>query len=312
MLPASDWFARRISLVTGLGSGSGKTTFTKAALASLHRAGERCIIISAGFEGGTDPVNGVSRVPVFQVEGGDVFLTAARLLPLLDCAPVIMDVPSRTQTLADESQQARPPRGMSALGPLVMVRAGREGVALLAGPSRNDDLPRIIQRARELSGISTVLVDGSLDRISQISALPEATLFCSVMADKAGWQRAVHRMTVFHALVTLPVWQQQAAAMEAAVELPGLLTSELYGSIAANRVAVVVDDMAHVFLSDQEVLALASQRRLHVRRKVTFGGFCVVLRDVDGIRFRQALRPDVDAAVCCWNPYVHETPGVAA
>ncbi len=150
--------------------------------------GRQAAILCAGYEG-ERPGSGVGGTSV-EVWKGEIFSTAAGVVERLDCAPEIL-----VGAL-----------GSSALGPIVLVRAGRRGKGILVGPSESAALATVADEAmRAQYPYHTVLVDGALDRLSPISALPNAQLFCTVRIDRANLPQMTQRMADFQRRSIFPL-----------------------------------------------------------------------------------------------------------
>jgi hypothetical protein len=288
MLPDAGLFAGRTNLVSGPGPGSGKTSFAKAALASLRLAGERCALISAGVEGAA-PRHGQGRDQV-ALEPGEVFLVPAAFLRSATCEPEILDaVP-----------------GSSALGRLAIARARRRGLATLVGPERNEYLAWAIGRIREENWASTVIVDGALNRLTQAATLGGVRLFFAARAGRADFQRVASRMRHMHDLVRLPEYAKAPKVPGATVlRHAGPFTSADASRLHPDVRTVVVGDFTKVFLEGRELRSLLKSVALYVEKAVEFGGFSIALRDIRRATFAEALGESA-AAVVSWDAYAQD------
>ena len=290
-------FAGRVNFIAGFAAASGKTMLAKAILALLRERGLKCALISAGYEGGRESAGALalkmpsSEMPTFEVEKGEVFSTAADALPFLDCMPELIAGPA----------------GSSALGPIVLARAERSGSAILAGPARNEALAALVEAARHLHGIDAVIIDGTLDRLTQISVLPDPQLYCAVRADRADCQQIAKRMATFYQLVHLPKWDALRAREGEALIFEGALTSAtLEKHKSAKDIPILIKDITRVFLRPDEIASLSAQGRLLVQQEIAFRGFVVALRDIEQEEFMSYLPPNVAEAIISWNPYGNE------
>lgn len=301
-------FAGRVNFVAGFAAASGKTMLAKAILALLREKGLKCALISAGYEGGgkrrgsaavkshapeaSDLEMLAFDMPAFEVERDEVFSTAASMLPFLDCLPELIAGPA----------------GSSALGPIVLARAERSGSAILAGPARSEALAMLVEAARHLPGIDAVIIDGTLDRLTQLSVLPDPQLYCAVRADRADCQQIAKRMAAFYQLVHLPKWDAPQTREGEALVFEGALSSAaLEKHKGAKAVPIIIKDITRVFLRPDEIASLSVQGRLFVQQEIAFRGFIVALRDIEPEEFMSYLPHDVADSIINWNPYELET-----
>lgn len=297
MILAAESLTRRVTFITGPEKGSGKTTLLVHALGLLRLAGERPAFLGIGFDGERDPA---ARAPRIACLPGEVFVTAAACLATSGCWPEVL--------------AALP--GSSALGRLAVVRARREGRAVLVGSERNEYSARAIELIRAEDWARTVLVDGAMNRITQVAAFPGARFLFAVRASPADLERnaaAVRRLAL---LVRLPALGTAAEAdldhlddLVRAAGLPvpasavdGALTADALARAPRTARTLVVHDFTRVFLDLPALTALLSERALAVRAGVAFGGFSVTLRDVSRARFLQAVADPAVAAMIAFNP----------
>ncbi|MBL8967376.1 MAG: hypothetical protein JNG85_10215 [Spirochaetaceae bacterium] len=324
-LAASD-FSGRVTFVTGPEKHCGKTTLLNAALGLLRAAGERPAFLGVGFDGEARDSLTAARKPRIRVEAGEVFVSAERYLRAAPCLPEILE--------------ALP--GSSALGRLALARARRGGEVTLVGPERNEYAAWAIARIAEEAWARSVVVDGAINRITQVSAFSGARFLFALRAAPADLERQVRRMRLIRALAELPVvgradraaaaaaagggdtfpaaapdrGDTDGTALDAAAEAAGLpapafalkgpLTAETARCVPESARSVVVDDFTKIFLDGPALEAFRRGRALAVADGIEFGGFSVVLRDLSRARFLEALGDGRLAALVAFNPYETE------
>lgn len=296
MLPDASLFFDRINLITGPSAGSGKTMFAQAAAIAVRAAGGNVAMLSAGAEGfgGTRQQASARRAQapeksLARLRRGDVFVTADAFLESATCLPEILDVVP----------------GMSALGRLAIARAGRSGSTVLVGPERNEFLAAAAGRIVEEGWARTVIIDGSLNRMTQIATIQGARLFYAVRASQSDYMRTASKMNHLLHLLELPV-SEGDEGQAGFIDIEGPLTQSIAEGIPEGARAVRVGDFSKIFLDGSECAALEKRLRLCVRRKVDFGGFSVVLRGVSGAGFIEAAGPAAAGKVVSWNAYACE------
>ena len=310
-LDARD-FLGRVTFITGPGKDCGKTSLLNACLALARGAGERPAFLGIGFDGeARDSLSGL-RKPRIEARAGEVFVTAEPYLRASRCLPEILDVLP----------------GSTALGRLAIARAHRPGAVTLVGPERNELAAWALSRIQDEGWARTVLVDGAINRITQVAAFGGARFVFSLRVAPADLEKQVRRLRLVSTLLGLPALGKASAgsgadsgggAGTAAAGFPGPihfldgpLTRESAEGLPREAATVVVEDFTKVFLDGQDLAAFRRGRILAVRNKVDFGGFVVVLRDLAEERFAKAVADDSVMAQVSFNPYACGSRGAAA
>ncbi len=131
-------------------------------------------VLTIGSAGGP---GGKFRSPQIRVEPGDVVLTTEPL--------------ARASQARFEILQAVP--GRTALGRLLLGRARRAGSVSLVGAEHLSALSRALQQVRQEGWAHSALIDGAVNRVTQIAALavgPEATPWALQFRSPCGWSAA--------------------------------------------------------------------------------------------------------------------------
>jgi len=305
-------FLGRVTFITGPEKDCGKTTLLNACLALARGAGEQPAFLGIGFDGeARDSLSGL-RKPRIEARAGEVFVTAEPYLRASRCLPEVLDVLP----------------GSTALGRLAIARAHRAGAVTLVGPERNELAAWAVSRIRDEGWARTVLVDGAINRITQVAAFGGARFVFSLRVSPADLARQARRLRLVSALLGLPALGAPpggagggaglaAAAGPAVLPRPihfleGPLTRESAERVPREAATVVVEDFTKVFLDGQDLAAFRRGRTLAVRNKVDFGGFVVVLRDLGEETFSKAVADDSVMAKVSFNPYACEAGGAAA
>ncbi len=282
VLEARD-FRGRVTFITGPGKACGKTTLLKSSLALLRAEGAPCAFLGVGFEGeGRDSLSGAGR-PRLSVGAGEVFVTSLPYLKASTCLPEILEVLP----------------GSTALGRLAIARAGRPGPVTLVGPERNDYAALAVSLILEEAWADTVLVDGALNRITQVAAFPGARFLFSLRVGPQDLSRQVASIRLLETLLGLPV----ALPGEDLLDLEGPLTAAVVKAFPESVEAVSVEDFTKVFLDLASLKAFLRKRTLKLRRPIESLGYVVVLRGLSRAAFLEALGPgDLESRIA-FNPY---------
>ncbi len=284
-------FLGRVTFITGPGKACGKTSLLVRALGLLREAGERPAFLGTGFDGApalqdrAAPQGGAGSSPRIACRSGEVFVSAERFLRQADCESEILE--------------ALP--GSTALGRLAVARARRDGHVVLVGSERNELAAHAISLIRGELWARTVLVDGALNRITQVSAFAGARFVYAARVGPGDLGRHAKAMRRLWTLTGLPL--AGPLLPQPVHQVDGPLTAESLAAVPETARSLVVDDLTKVFLDGGALRALLRERCLAVRGRVEFGGFVVVLRDLGRSDFEKALGDEEAASHIVYNPY---------
>lgn len=274
--------AGRTVFIIGSAKNAGKTTFLNYALPRLRPLGEAGFL-SIGVDGEErDLVFGCPK-PRIRAEAGDLLVTSDRMLQASELGWELLEVFS----------------GSTVLGRLVLARVRRGGKVELCGPEHNDQLAPVLAALRQ-RGARTVLVDGAVDRLTQVSSLPGAGFVHVVRADPARLGSARDAMRLQHALAAVPPAEGLPEAGTAI--LNGALTHSRLAALPTSTRALVLEDFTKVFLTWREWKAAAQRLDIRFQRRWDLLFFCMVLCDLTREQFASGLEPDLRARIL-FNPY---------
>jgi hypothetical protein len=266
-------FLGRVSFISGPGKNSGKTTFMNRAACLARRAALESglpppALLTVGYDGETRDYLSGARKPSVPVEAGDLFVSAERFLREGGSSPEILD--------------AAP--GRSALGRLCVARAHRAGAVALVGPESNAQLDWLLGRIVDGGLSSCALVDGAVNRITQLAGRPDATLIYSLRIDRAGLESSLIKIRRMALLMDLPLAAEPPAAdplassAEGGFAFKGALTADGLSLVPEQARRLVVDDFTKIFLDYSALTALLRERSLLVRSRPRFGAFSLITR----------------------------------
>ena len=270
--------AGAVTAVTGFEKGSGKTTFLNLALPYARACGPAAVF-TIGVDGAQKARDGAASSGEIRVEAGDLVMTTEGFARASDARFEVLEaVPGRT-----------------ALGQLLLGRARRAGSITLVGTEHLSTLAQLIARVREEGWAASVLVDGAVNRLTQVSALGPIQFAFTVRVDPTNLARAAARIRALDALAALPGSDGEA------LELPGPITSETLKTLPEGATALRAEDFTKFFLEPQEVLRALSRQTWSVQRRFRLLGFNVTLRGLSRETFLAAL--DAPAANILFNPF---------
>jgi len=264
----------KVTAVTGFEKGSGKTTFL-ATLLPLARLCGPVLIATIGVDGRLKAQE-AGRAAALHVEPGDLVLTT--------------DSFARAASARLEVLEALP--GRTVLGRSLLGRVVRGGEVTLAGAEHFSALAQVLEQARSEGWARTALVDGAVNRITQVSALGEVQFVFTARVDPANLVRVSDRLKALVALADLPVAPEPDPSVH---RLEGPLTPESRGGLPHDLSALSLEDFTKVFLEPVELLRLLERVPCSVRRGFPLMGISAALRDVPPEAFHRAVGPAVAA-----------------
>lgn len=304
MLDNAEDFLGSVTFVTGPEKHCGKTTFMNRAAWIVRQAAGPAkrpgpALLTAGYDGESRDFLSGARKPAVPVRAGDLVLTTERFAR--PCLPEIIDVLP----------------GQTALGRLCIARARRDSVVALVGPEGNSQIAWAIDRIVTGGLTDTVLVDGAINRITQVASMPGARFVYVLRVERGTLRQAVGRVRRIGLLTSLPVagargdetsrhGQSSVVARDEPPDtfwLDDALTAETAARLPSTARMVVVEDLTKVFLGDSELPAFIRDRALLVRRRLDFGGFVVSCRGLGNDDFIAALDDERLAGLVAFNPY---------
>ncbi|MCX7023518.1 MAG: hypothetical protein NT080_02730 [Spirochaetes bacterium] len=286
--------------MTGPEKDCGKTSYLNRALTLVRRAlacrtgapgtagvpARGPAFFSIGYDGDArDSLLGARKPPV-PVAPGDVVVSAERFLRSSGINPEILEtVP-----------------GSTAFGRLAVARAHRPGFITLVGPEGNENVARALEFITGEGIADTLLVDGAIDRITQVASWPGARFTYVLRVGRDNFERSVRRMRLVCKLALLR--RLEGSERDGAFMLAGPLTEETVHLVPPEARVVAVGDFTKVFLDDRAFSSFAGGgREIRVLAAPEFSGFVVALRGISRGRFMEALGdPGMDGFIE-FNPY---------
>jgi len=271
-----------VTAVTGFEKGSGKTTFLNHALPFLRQSGP-VAIFTIGVDGALKARDLHGSPPEITVEAGDVVMTT--------------DTFARLGTASLEVLEALP--GRSALGRLFLGRAVRGGSVTLVGSEHFSVLAETIGQVRQENWARSVLVDGAVNRITQVSALGEVGFVFTVRIDRGNLARAAQRIRNLSLLAALP---HEPIPQDESLRIEEPLTHSLLESLPKGTNKLSLEDFTKVFLEPAELSRVLSRFQVSVRRAFPLLCIAVTLRDVSRVEFLSVAGESLVDSIL-FNPY---------
>lgn len=252
----------KTTFIVGNKKNSGKTTFLNGALEKLRDKG-RLAYLSIGVDGETsDQIFGFPKPRVF-AKKGDYVVTLGDALQYTHAKfKVLKTFPYST-----------------VLGKPKLIQITGPGFIEIIGPENNLQLSKILECLHKKMRIRTILVDGAINRITQVAAFKDAqfVFICRVDADRVA-SAADELMRMFR----LSKVKKGGSDI---VFIRGALTASKAAKIAPDIKKIAVDDLTKVFLSYKELVKLLRSHKLYFKHGFKLAHTVVNLFGVDKREF---------------------------
>jgi hypothetical protein len=286
MIDISAALQNHVTYIAGNRKNAGKTTFLNCALEQLRPKGHLAYL-SIGVDGEErDLVFGHAK-PQILAQPGDTLMTAQAALARTDALYEIHQVfPFKT-----------------VLGRLVVAMISRGGFVELVGPETNRQLETVIHHMRGQEHVDTILVDGSVNRLTQIAATPGAGYVYVVQVGQRSLEKTTSAIKRLHLLDGIPQWE--GAYSEHGFEFHGALTERKLVHLPPPEACsdILLQDFTKVFLSHRQIVRLLSRYRLLFRNRLPLRFFVVNLLDLDRETFLTHLGDARLEQRIVFNPY---------
>jgi len=278
----------KVTFISGGAKNSGKTTFLNYLLPRLRMEGEFAFL-TIGIDGERkDQIFGSDK-PAILTKEGDYLLTCESMMKNSDGSYEILQVFPWN----------------SVLGKLVFLKTVRSGMIELAGPENNIQLEQIIDYIKESLGISTVLVDGAVNRITQISSSKDSGFFYVLKINRENYQSSLDRMKVIATLSEQKKACSQLKGDEVFYHI-GAFTGKTLKSLDDSYKSIVVEDFTKVFLEYIQLKNLLNNYKLFFINTVVLEAFVCNLYDINEPDFFKQLDKTGIHFSCIFNPYIKD------
>lgn len=274
--------AGAVTAITGFEKGSGKTTLLNYAH-SIARPSGPVAVFTIGVDGAQKARDSHIAPPEIVVKAGDIVMTTQPF--------------ARASTARFEILEAIP--GRSSLGALFLGRALRDGAVTLVGSDHLSVLAEMIGRVRKENWAHSVLVDGSVNRLTQIRALGDVNFAFTARIDRSNLARVGSRLRNLAALAALPALAEPPQDVH---RIEGIVNSEALAVLPAGARRLSIEDFTKVFLEPAELSRALERFDFSVRRALHLLCCAVTLRDVEREELLQTVGPMAGAKLL-FNPY---------
>ncbi|MBN2656878.1 MAG: hypothetical protein JXR86_07440 [Spirochaetales bacterium] len=280
----------KLTFISGSSKNAGKTTFLNYLLPRLRSGGE-LVYLTVGIDGEKkDRIFGNEK-PSIEARSGDYLITSEEMMSSSDALFSIVHVfPWKT-----------------ALGRIMLLRTERSGLVELAGSESNSQLQEILKSVKTSMENSTVLVDGAVNRITQLAAGGESTYYYVMKVTPENRSGSLNTIRTLNLLDKIPLYRKESG--EQVRHLEGALTMAVARNLGKDVEALVVDDFTKVFLPWKDLKDLTDRVRLSFRNVFALEGLVLNLMNIGPGEFEGLLTESGITVPFYFNPYRSERSG---
>lgn len=278
----------KTTFIIGSKKNAGKTTFLNYAASSLRKT-ETIAYLTVGVDGEqTDQIFGSPKPKIFALKG-DILLSTDSSVKQSDASFKILNTyPCST-----------------VLGKLMLLKVLRNGYVELIGPQNNLQLSDILGDIKKHK-IRTILVDGAINRITQVSAQDNSHFLYVAKAGPENLNSIANSIKLIYRLWKTPIYEPRAREgkkSEITTRLNGAITKKKIGLIKSDAKIVIFEDFTKVFLPYGDWQNLSQKYRLYFKEKFELSSFIVNLYNISKEDFKKALNSPEIMKKIIFNPY---------
>ncbi len=272
----------KTTFIAGNAKNAGKTTFLNYLLPILRESGNPFVYTSIGVDGEDFDRITSQRKPQIVAVAGDYVVSTNKAL----------------QNKGFQLVEAFPFN--TTAGQIVMGKATRQTPVELIGPEDNDSLASILEVIKTQHQITTVLIDGAINRITQLASAVNPVFVFVATVDSRNVNELMQELKRLSVLNEIPVWDKLTTDSE---EIQGALTETRLKEIPASCNSLVISDFTRIFLPLRSLLNLLQTRKIYFKNRFPML-FCVLnLKDINQQQCEDHLNKIGFSIDVLFNPY---------
>ncbi len=278
----------RTVFITGSQKNAGKTTFLKYALTSL-RTEKPPVFLTTGVDGEYKDAVFETPKPQIYAQKDDLFITTESMIKHGGGVFEIREVfPFKT-----------------VLGKLVLLKTLRGGFVELVGPEDNKQLSNIIKYIRENENYGTILIDGAVNRITQIVSGVDADFIFVAKISRQNIKSGMDKIRKLSIMEKIPGYNGDENFSDVWFH-KGALTENSIQKIPKNKKTVVIEDFTKIFLPLSRLKSFQKRKRLFFKDIFKLIFIVVNLMDIEKKEFMETLDDKDIFDKIVFNPYKAE------
>lgn len=279
----------RTVFLAGNKKNAGKTTFLNFALNQL-RTHIPMAFMTIGIDGEARDTIDDNTKPFIYTAEGDFLITTDSMLNQSDASFEIEHVfPFKTT-----------------LGRLVLAHTLRGGNIELVGCETNNQLTEAIRFLREEKQIQTILIDGAVNRMTQVASAEDGSFYFMVQVEQQSCKTDLDTIRQLSILQKLPSKKEiENFDRQKVYPLEGALTENKAKQIPKNCEVVLVHDFSRIFLTTAQLEKLLTTVQLAFEVKYSLLAFVVILKNISKAEFNQFIEKNSIQETILLNPYAN-------
>ena len=272
----------KTTFIAGNAKNVGKTTFLNYLLPILRTSGKPLVYASIGVDGEDFDQITNQRKPQIVAIAGDFVVSTNKAI----------------QNKGFQLVEAFPFN--TTAGQIVMGKATRPTKVELIGPEDNDSLASILELIKAHHQITTVLIDGAINRITQLASAANPVYIFVAKVDNRSVNDVMSELKRISVLNELPEWDKN---LTDTLEIQGALTEIRLKEIPASCNSLVISDFTKIFLTLRSLLNLLQNRKVYFKNRFPML-FCVLnLKDISQQLCEDHLNKIGFSIDVLFNPY---------
>jgi hypothetical protein len=272
----------KTTFIAGNAKNAGKTTFLNYLLPIIRTSGNPFVYTSIGVDGEDFDQITSQRKPQIVAMAGDFVVSTNKAL-LNKGFRIVEAFPFNTTA-----------------GQIVMGKATRQTKVELIGPEDNESLASILEVIKTQHQITTVLIDGAINRITQLASSVNPVYVFVAIVDNRNVNEVMSELKRLSVLNEIPVWDKIATDTE---EIQGALTENRLSEVPASCNSLVISDLTKIFLTLRSLLNLLQNRKVYFKNRFPIL-FCVLnLKDISQQQCEDHLNKIGFSIDVLFNPY---------
>jgi len=273
----------KITFVIGNSKGAGKTTFLNFASRCVRPLSSP-VLATVGVDGEKYDTVFSTPKPCILTEAGDYIITTDKMLKSSEGHYQILEVfPFRT-----------------VLGRLLLAKTIRKGHIELVGPENNEQLSDILNYVKQEKGLNTILIDGSINRLTQVSTLSDSSFIYVAKITKDNLNSSIEKMRSIHLLNSIK--KNDKKIHENNIYFNGALTKNKMINLDLGNSDLILEDFTRIFLDYSEIKKIMDKNTIYFKTVFNLQCFIVTLIDVNVSDFEKKLDDSIRKVVV-YNPY---------
>ncbi len=279
---------KKTTFIIGSKKNAGKTTFLNYSAACLRKT-EKIAYLTIGVDGEkTDQIFGSPKPKIF-ARKGDILLSTDSAMRQSDASFNILN------TYASST----------VLGKLMLLEVLRDGYIEIIGPQGNLQLSSILNDIKSHKR-ETILVDGAINRITQISSHENSHFIYVAKLEPQNLNSVIDSIKLIYRLWKTPLYVLKPGNKETnktLLYLSGAITKKKIDFIENDIKTLVFEDFTKVFLSYGEWTSLSKKYQLRFKKKFELSSFILNLYNISQEDFKKDLNSPEILKKVIFNPY---------